>query len=334
MSKFKILVISMVIAGLLLGGVISFGAPYKSIKDISIFYMVKASGSYYWQIVMTAAKMAAKNLGIKNIVFQEPSSESDVARQVSILNNAITIHPDAIILAPTVSDALVPGIIRAMKSGIKVILIDSAANTDNYVSFLTTNNFEAGKALSKVFVDLIRAKFGRVSGDIAYMTNMAGVGSLSQRDQGFLKGLKEYGPDLKVVAHEYAQDSISKAVANWSNMFTAHPDIVGAFADNEPTGDALARVIQSSGLTGKFVAVSFDSDSALISALSNGIVDGLQVQKPWNMGYSSIYYAAAAVNGVVLPKLVDTGAMVVTRANMNTPEGKAVLDPVKFYTGK
>lgn len=329
MKKWKILLLTFLIGGLLLLGVTSF-AETKPVKDISIFFIVKASNSFYWQIVMNGAQLAAKDLGVQ-ITFQEPLAESDVAKQVSILNDAIALHPDAIIIAPTVADALVPGIEQAMSQGIKVILIDSAANTQDYVSFLSTNNVQAGKDLAKEFVDLIVAKYGKAEGNIAYMTSMAGVGSLSQRDQGFLEGLKEYGPNLKIVAHQYANNAIDTATTNWENIFTANPNLVGVFADNNVTGDGLARALQLSNMAGKLVAVAFDNDPAEIDALSSGILQALQIQQPWLMGYWSVFYAVSAVEGVWLPKDVDTGAFIATKANMNTPEGQAILNPIEFH---
>lgn len=336
MKRFKMFVVFTVIVGMLSLGIAVFAQNQPSystaVKNIKIFYIVKSSESLYWQIVKAGAALAGKELGL-TITFQEPAAESDVSRQIAIMNTAIAEHPNAIVLAPTVADGLVPGIQKAMSEGIKVILIDSAANTKDYNAFVATDNVAAGKALAKEFVELIKAKTGQSTptGDVAYMTEMAGVGSLIQRDQGFLEGLKEYGPGLKVVAHQYAQDSVGIAMQNFENIFTAHPNLVGVFADNEVGGDGLIRAIPISGLTGKIVAVSFDSDSALIDALKKGIVQALQVQQPWEMGYSSIFYAVNAIEGVYVPFFVNTPANVITQANMKTPASQATLDPLTFY---
>ncbi|MGC8576219.1 MAG: ABC transporter substrate-binding protein [Caldisericum sp.] len=336
MRRFKMFVVFAVIVGMLSLGIAAFAQnqpPYSTtVKDIKIFFIVKSSESLYWQIVMAGAALAGKQLGL-TITFQEAAAESDVSRQIAIMDTAIAEHPNAIVLAPTVADSLVPDIEKAMSDGIKVILIDSAANTTDYNAFVATDNVAAGKALAKEFVDLIKAKTGQATptGDIAYMTEMAGVGSLLQRDQGFLEGLKEYGPGLKIVAHQYAQDSVDIAMQNFENIFTAHPNLVGVFADNEVCGDGLIRAIPASGLTGKIVAVSFDSDPALIDALKNGVIQALQVQQPWEIGYYSIFYAVNAIEGVYVPFFVNTPANVITQANMNTPASQATLDPLTFY---
>jgi ribose transport system substrate-binding protein len=336
MKRIRMLIVLAVIVGMLSLGISAFATeqqPYSTtVSNIKIFFIVKSSESLYWQIVMAGAALAAKQLGL-TITFQEAAAESDVSRQIAIMDTAIAENPNAIILAPTVADSLVPDIEKAMSDGIKVILIDSAANTTDYNAFVATDNVEAGKALAKTFVDLIKAKTGQATptGDVAYMTEMAGVGSLLQRDQGFLEGLKEYGPGLKVVAHQYGQDSVSISMQNFENIFTAHPNLVGVFADNEVTGDGLIRAIPASGLTGKIVAVSFDSDPALINALKTGVLQALQVQQPWNIGYYSVFYAVNAIEGVYVPFFVNTPANVITQANMNTPASQATLDPLTFY---
>jgi ribose transport system substrate-binding protein len=336
MKRIRMFIVLAVIVGMLSLGISAFATeqqPFSTtVSNIKIFFIVKSSESLYWQMVMAGAALAAKQLGL-TITFQEAAAESDVSRQIAIMDTAIAENPNAIILAPTVADSLVPAIEKAMSDGIKVILIDSAANTTDYNAFVATDNVAAGKALAKTFVDLIKAKTGQATptGDIAYMTEMAGVGSLLQRDQGFLEGLKEYGPGLKIVEHQYAQDSVSIAMENFENIFTAHPNLVGVFADNEVCGDGLIRAIPVSGLTGKIVAVSFDSDPALINALKTGVLQALQVQQPWNEGYYSVFYAVNAIEGVYVPFFVRTPANVITQANMNTPASQATLDPLTFY---
>jgi len=331
MKKWKVLLLTVLIGGLLLLGVSSF-AETKPVKDISVFFIVKASGSYYWQIMMNGAQLAAKDLGI-HITFQEPVNEADISQEVAILNDAIAEHPDAIVIAPSVTDALTAGIVKAMSEGIKVIIVDSAANTDDYVTFTCSNNYEAGKELAKEFVDLIKAKTHQATptGDIAYETDTAGAQWSVERDGGFLAGLKEYAPNLKIVAHTVPMNSLETSTTQWQNIFTAHPNLVGVFADNNNTGDGLARALQLSGMAGKLVAVAFDNDPAELTALSQGILNALMIQEPWNEGYNSVFYAVEAVEGVQMPKIIYTPTTLVLQSTLNNPEAQAVINPIEFH---
>lgn len=332
----RIFIFSLVV-GILLMSISAFGStsakiPFSTdVKDIKIVYIGKSITHLFWQIAMAGAKVAAGQLGV-NIVCHSPAAGvAGFVEQVAMFDISIGTNPDAVILGPLTADSLVPGIEKVFKEGTKVIIIDSSLNTDNYDTFVASDNVAAGKSLAKTFVDLIKEKFGKAEGEIAYITEDAGVGCILERDQGFLEGLKEYGPDLKIVAHQYGQSSVVVAMQVFQDIFTAHPNLVGVFADSEPMGTGLMRAIDVAGLSGKLVAVTFDFSEALIDALSKDIIQALLVQKPWNIGYFSVFYAVAAIEGVYIPRFVNPGATVITRANMNSPEAQASLDPLGFY---
>ncbi len=302
----------------------------KKVSDISIFYMVKASQGLYWRQVKSGAMLALKQFGIKHYTFEEPAMETEVSKQVAILEEAITEHPDAIVLAPTVGSSLVPGTIKAMKEGIKVILIDSGEDTNDYISFIASNNFGGGELAADQMAKFIKQKYGSVSGEVAVIDSSAGVGSLDARLAGFKKELKKY-PGLKIVAVRYASGSVSKAMNEAINLFTAYPNLRGIFANNEYTADGLIRAIQLKHMKGKMVYIGFDSDQTISSAIENGELDAALVQNPWYMGYASVIYAIAAVENIPLPHHVVLPLVPITKANINTGLGKAISAPIPFH---
>jgi len=306
--------------------------PFSTdVKDIKIAYIGKSTTYLFWQTAMAGAQVAAGQLGLQ-ISTQSPSAgTAGMTEQVDMFETAMSTNPDAVILGPLTSDSLVPGIEKAIDEGTNVVIIDSAINTDRIDTFVASDNIAAGKALAKTFVELIEEKFGKAEGEIAYITEDAGVGCIVQRDEGFLEGLEEYGPNLEIVAHDYGQSSVTKAMQVFEDMFTAHPNLVGVFADSEPMGTGLMRALATSGLAGELVAVSFDFSDALIEGLENNVLQALLAQKPWNIGYYATFYAVCAIEGVYVPPFVDPGYTVVTHENINTPESQAALDPLGFF---
>ncbi len=302
----------------------------KKVSNISIFYMVKASQGLYWRQVKAGAMLALKQFGIKNYTFEEPAMETEVTKQIAILEEAITEHPDAIVLAPTVADSLVPGTIKAMKEGIKMIVIDSNENTDDYVSFIASNNFGGGELAADWMAKYIKEKYGSVSGEVAVIDSSAGVGSLDARLAGFKKELAKY-PGLKIVAVRYASGSVAKAMNEAINLFTAYPNLKGIFANNEYTADGLIRAIQLKHMQGKMVYIGFDSDPTISSAIKNGTLNAALVQNPWYMGYLSVVYAVDAVENVPVPHHVVLPLVPITKENINTGVGKAISAPISFH---
>jgi ribose transport system substrate-binding protein len=106
-------------------------------------------------------------------------------RQVSILENAVAGNPAAIVIAPTEFKALGKPIDEAAAK-VKVIGIDSGADSKAFTSFLTTDNVQGGRVAADGLAAAIgAANGGKIEGDVALITNAPGAGSLEQRKRGF-----------------------------------------------------------------------------------------------------------------------------------------------------
>jgi len=290
--------------------------------------IVKATTSQYWATVFDGADAAAKTLGVK-ITKLGASAETDAAKEVSIMENAIQSKPTAIVIAATNAQALAQPIAAATDAGIPVIVIDSNANTDKYVTFLATNNVTGGTKAADELARCVKARTGKDEGKVAYMTALAGAQSLNDRDKGFVDQLKKY-PGLKIVAHRVGNNDPGRALSDAEDILTSHPKLVGLFADNELEGDGAGRAIGEKKLGSKVCAVAFDTSDQEVAFVRDGNLDGLIVQNPYMMGYAGVWYALAAANGVVLPHTVDSGVHVVTKANIDSPQMAGLLNPKKY----
>jgi ribose transport system substrate-binding protein len=89
----------------------------------------------------------------------------------------------------------------------------------------------------------------------------------------------------------------------------------------------MLRVLQDNGWAGKVKFVGFDASANLVKALGDGLIDGLVVQDPMNMGYLGVKTVVAQIKGQPVQRHVDTGVRVVSHDDMNTPEAQALLKP-------
>ena len=290
--------------------------------------IVKATTSQYWATVFDGADAAANRLGVTISKLGAPA-ETDVAKEVSIMENAIQSKPTAIVIAATNAQGLAQPIAAATDAGIPVIVINSNANTDKYVTFLATNNVTGGEKAADELASCVKARTGKDEGDVAYMTALAGAQSLNDRDKGFVDQLKKY-PGLKIVAHRVGNNDPGRALSDAEDILTSQPKLVGLFADNELEGDGAGRAIQEKSLGSKMCAVAFDTSDQEIAFVRDGNLDALIVQNPYMMGYAGVWYAIAAANGVVLPHTVDSGVHVVTKANIDSPQMAGLLNPKKY----
>src|SRR5579863_8028430 len=143
----------------------------------------KGQAHIFWQTVHAGAAAAAAEAGV-DIDWNGPATESDFSRQIAITDDFINRHVDGILLAPTDRDALVPAIHRAHQAGIPVSIFDSGANTDQYVSFVATDNYGGGVMGARRLAAILHGK-----GTVAMIAVMPGGASTLAREQGFTETL-------------------------------------------------------------------------------------------------------------------------------------------------
>jgi ribose transport system substrate-binding protein len=287
--------------------------------------IVKDTTSFFWQIVFAGARKAGRDLDV-NVPQLGAQSESDINGQIGILENAVSEKPAAIVIAPTQFAALGKPIDEAAKK-VKIIGIDSAADSKAFTSFLQTDNVKGGRVAADGLADAIKAKYGKVEGDVALITSLPGVGSLDQRAKGFKEEIAAKYPDLKLVADKVADGMATTALNIMTDLITANPNLRGVFASNLIMAQGAGQAIAENKAQDKIKLIGFDSDDKLVKLLSDGVIQGLVIQDPFRMGYEGVKTALAASKGENVPATVDTGVTLITKENMDTPRSKELLTP-------
>lgn len=301
------------------------GASPAAAQSVTIPIIVKDTTSFYWQVVLAGARKAGKDLGV-NVPELGAQSEADINGQISILENAVAGKPAAVVISPTEFKALGKPIDQAAKS-VKIIGIDSAADSQAFTSFLTTDNVQGGRVAADGLAEAIKAKYGEAEGEVALITSLPGVGSLDQRAKGFKEQLAAKYPKLKLVADKVADGQATTGLNIMTDLLTANPNLRGVFASNLIMAQGAGQAIAENKAQDKVKLIGFDSDDKLVKFLTDGVIAGLVVQDPFRMGYDGVKTALAASKGEKIDTFVDTGANLVTKANMSDAKISALLKP-------
>ena len=299
-----------------------FAASAASAADKEIAVIVKTANSDFWQIVKKGSTAAAGELTGYTASFQGAASDTDLAGQVALVENAVNRKVAAIVLAPSDPDALIPAMKKAWEAKIPVILIDSAASDagkDYYQSFLATDNKKAGELCAQALIDKIGT-----TGKIAIMSYTAGSGSEIGRVGGFRKYIETHSK-LQVVGPFYSNSQMGTALNQTTDVLAANADLKGLFGANEPTAIGMGRALVQSGKAGKVVAIGFDGNGDLQGFIKDGTLEAIAVQSAYQMGHLGVKTAVEASQGKTVPKFRDTGVLMVTKKNIDTADAKNVL---------
>jgi ribose transport system substrate-binding protein len=280
----------------------------------------KAVAHLFWLTVQAGAVAAGREAGVE-IDWKGPAQETDFSRQIEIVDSMINARVDGIVLAPTEATSLVSVVERAAREGIPVTIFDSGINTDQYVSYVSTNNYAAGQLAAR--------KLGEISGGtgtVAIVKNVPGSSSTMDREKGFEDTLKEI-PGLSIVAEQYCMSDRAKALAVTENMLTANPALSAMFASNEPATIGAATALRSRNLGGKVKMVGFDFSDSLEQDLKAGVIEALVVQDPFQIGFQAVKTIVATFNGETPEKRIDSPARVVVAADLSLPEIDSLVHP-------
>jgi ribose transport system substrate-binding protein len=297
-------------------------------KTKRIAVVPKGTSHVFWITVHAGAAAAGQKYGVE-VLWNGPPMETEYDRQMQIVDSMIAQHVDGLAVAAAERQALNRSLDRAAELGIPVTVFDSGVDSTNYMTFLATNNYEAGRMGAREMASLVGGK-----GTVAMLMHAPGSASTMDRERGFEDVMKAEFPSIQVVARQFGMSDRSKAMGAAENILTAHPDLNGIFASSEPSSIGVALALKSRSLSGKVKFVAFDSSDSMIEDLKAGTIDAMVVQDPFKMGFEAVKTLVDKLNGKAPPKQIDLPARVIRKADLDKPDVHELLYPdVKKYLG-
>ncbi|HYK88983.1 MAG TPA: substrate-binding domain-containing protein [Acidobacteriota bacterium] len=318
--------LSKIVSGILLVLMIASTMTCRKKDRLVIAVVPKGQSQIYWQTVHAGAVAAGRELGVE-ILWNGPASEIDLTREINIVDDFINQRVDGIVLAPSHGESLVPIVERASQERIPVTIIDSGIKTEKYLTYVSTDNYKGGILAAR--------RLGQVlpeGGMTAMIGNIPGSVSTTERENGFRATIAAEFPRLQIVEFQYGMADRAKSMAVAEDILTAHPDLLGIFCSNEAATLGAVQAAKSKGVAGKLKIAGFDTSPTLIEDLQSGNIDSLVVQNPFRMGYLGVKTVVSQLRGKPPEKRIDTGATVVTAANLKEPSiQELVFPPIEKY---
>ena len=312
-----------VAAGIVAG--IAFGVPAIAQTKPTISVIAKDTTSPYWQAVLAGARKAGQDLGV-NVIELGAQSESDVSGQISILAKAVASNPAAIVIAPAKFAALGKPIDEAAKK-VKIIGIESAADTKAMTSLVATDNVNAGRVAADALAVAITKSSADTEGDVVMISSMPGVPSLDQRVKGFKEVVTAKYKALDITAEKVADGKPATVLGIMNDLIANTGDLRGVFVSDPITAQAVSQAVVEKKTNDKINIVGVGSDEKLVKFLRDDVIAGLVVEDPFRMGYDGVKTALAASKGEQVSANIDTGATLVTKANMSSARSQELLKP-------
>lgn len=289
----------------------------------SVAVIPKGTTHVFWKSVERGAREAGAELKVE-ILWKGPLVENDRAQQIQIVQQFVAKGVGGIVLAPLDRAALVAPVEQARAAGIPVVVFDSALDGEvgvDFTAFVATDNARAGARAGE---RLREALGGR--GAVVLLRYQVGSASTESRESGCLEVLRREPPLEILVENRYAGATAGEAKAEALNLAERLAQADGIFCSNESATLGMLLALRQLDLAGKVRLVGFDASPPLLEALRQGEIDALVVQDPRAMGRLAVRTLVLAARKEPHPRSVDTGAVLVTRENLDAPEIRKLLE--------
>jgi ABC-type sugar transport system substrate-binding protein len=265
-------------------------------NEKKVALVMKALSNPFFSTMETGAKKYAEGENIPLEVFGT-ERETDVERQIGIVENLISRGYGAIVIAPADSKKLVPVCAKALAKNIVVINIDNPLHKETMeryslsIPFVGSDNYAGARMVG----DYIKRKLnGR--GRVIVIEGIRGVENADQRKAGFIEAVTQDSA-ISVVATESANWHTDEALSLTTDLLGLHDQVDAIICANDKMAIGALQALDLMDLTGKVLIGAYDNIEEVRNEMRNGRIQATVEQHPELMGQYGVHLAWQALNG-------------------------------------
>jgi rhamnose transport system substrate-binding protein len=274
--------------------------PSKAQKALKIVMVPKFTGTAYFAATEKGAKEAVAELKERGVaidfLYTGPTA-ANTDEQIRMIDHLVAQKPDAIIIAASDANAMVPVVKKAKTSGIKVITYDGdVADPTVRQWFVNQGTFkEAGAALVDVVAEQAgaSARFAVVSTAPEAFSQNSWIAAMKERMQAKYPKMQlvdiGYGQNKPVESFNAAHDLINKHRGELDAIVV--PSVVAL--------PKVAEAVEQAGLAGKIVVTGMSTPNQIREFVKRGTVKTVVLWNPVDLGYLAVYAAQASLEGTL-----------------------------------
>ncbi len=285
-------------------------APFDNPGQVDIALVRYLSTGDFFQAYLSGVEKQAAALGVNLQVFD---SRQDAALQADMVDQAIALGVDGIIIQHGLTESMKEAAQRAVDAGIKVVAFD--VNVEN----------AAIPQIEQSDRDLARLALEQAIADngtewVAGYVYVPGIAPLDRRDETW-KEVKAANPGIQEVAMFGTLDNpIANSVANQArSVLSANPNITVMFAPYDEFAKGVKIAVDEAGMSGSVSIYSADISTADIALMreEGSSWKATAATNPAVVGEVSVRALAQLLAGEEVGASVIVPPTLITQAQLN-----------------
>jgi ribose transport system substrate-binding protein len=263
-----------------------------------------ASISNIWAVgylhALEHAAEANKSL-IKKVIITD--ANDNPGKQVADIQDLIQRGVDILIVRPS-TEAVDAAVVRATKAGIPVILGDRRTPSEDFVSFVSADDWAMGRMMAQWMVEKLGGK-----GNVVLLSGIAGASPAELRAKAAMEVFSSY-PGIKVLDRQFTDWSPAKGKTVMAALIQKYgKDINGIWADSGlQASGAIEAYVAAGYKDGEIPAVTCqDLNACWVDAIQHK-VPMMSIDNPPGGGADALEVALKVLQGIAVPHnyFIDT----------------------------
>ncbi|KRE97689.1 LacI family transcriptional regulator [Paenibacillus sp. Soil766] len=267
----------------------------------------------FWRTVEKGASEAAVSHGMK-IDYLGPI-RINPAEQTSLLEKSIAAKPDALLVQGIKEPQYDRLISKAIDQGIPVITLDADEPDSRRLTYVGTDNREAGRRMGELVAG---AAIGK--GRIGVIIGSEQAENQQQRLEGFRAAIANR-PDYEIIDIRASNISRIQAAKHTEAMLKQYPAIQTMVGFSSLDAAGITEGVKAAHRDGILV-FGFDDIASTRQGISQGAIKASIVQQPHEIGSVAVQLLASHFLGNTLPQQHVTGTYILDTTTL-TPVSRS-----------
>lgn len=266
----------------------------------------------YISELKTAIKKEAEKQGIELLIYD---ADGIAKNQIKNVSDMINKKVDAIILNPVDAVECSEAVDLAYNANIPVIGLCTTVNSDKLISYIGSNDVEAGKFQMNFIAEYISGK-----GNIVIITGTEGQSSQMQRTEGINKILPSY-PQIKILASVTGNWKREDARLGMEGLLKKcnenNENIDAVICQNDEMALGAVEALDAKLRNRNVPVIGVDAIPDALKSIKEGMLQATVFQDAYAQGKTAVDVTTNYLNGEKVAKIYYIPFKLITKENVN-----------------
>jgi ribose transport system substrate-binding protein len=275
-------------------------------------YVVSDTTIPFWNIMAKGMKNKAEELGYQIEIYNSNNSKKNE------LNNTVTAlkkELDGLIISPINSSTAVTILSFAQQVNTPVVISDIGADSGEYVSFISSNNFDGAYNIGKVLAEKMKQLNLTKDGTVGIVAIPQKRDNGKARTAGFLKAMDEAGIKIAGILQQ-VDFSYEETYKHSMKLIKNNPDLKALWLQGSDKYKGAMDAIKDSGNKDKILLICFDAELEFLDMIQQGTLVGSAMQQPYLMGQKAVESLVEHIDGKKVAKQQQLEVLAISSKNI------------------